>query len=114
MIDYDKTWETMNNLEVAFNKIQALDAMVEYLQGAVDADDKEVIKQTTDAIADYLPTFIEQYDKASKRAWNNTVLQLQVPKERTPMDEYDDFENPVGHLNAPPPTLDSYNIQHDA
>ena len=60
MIDYDKTWETMNNLEVAFNKIQALEAMVEYLQGAVDADDKEVIKQTTDAIADYLPTFIEQ------------------------------------------------------
>ena len=43
--------------------------------------------------------FIEEYDEASKRAWNNTVLKLDKPKERSPMDEYDDFENPVGHLN---------------
>ena len=27
-LDYNKTWETMNGLEVAFNKIQALEAMV--------------------------------------------------------------------------------------
>ena len=98
-LDYDKTWETMNNLEYTFNKIQALEGMVQYLQGAVDADDTQVIKETTAAIADYLPKFIEEYDVASKRAWNNTVLKLQKPKERTPMDEFDEFENPVGHLN---------------
>ena len=100
-LDYDKTWETMNNLEYTFNKIQALEGMVQYLQGAVDADDTQVIKETTAAIADYLPKFIEEYDVASKRAWYNTVLKLQKPKERTPMDEFDEFENPVGHLNPP-------------
>ena len=91
----------MNNLEISFNKIQALEGMVQYLQGAVDANDPQVIKETTAAIVDYLPKFIEQYDEASKRAWNNTVLKLDKPKERSPMDEYDDFENPVGHLNPP-------------
>ena len=85
--------------EYTFNKIQALEGMVQYLQGAVDAGDIQVVKETTAAIADYLPKFIEEYDEASKRAWNNTVLKLDKPKERSPMDEYDDFENPVGHLN---------------
>jgi|TARA_B100001964_G_C13964765_1_gene479264 hypothetical protein len=98
-LDYNKTWETMNGLEVAFNKIQALEGMIQYLQSAIDADDTQVVKETAGAIADYLSKFIEEYDEASKRAWNNTVLKLEKPKERTPMDEYDEFENPVGHLN---------------
>jgi len=103
-LDYSKTWETMNGLEVAFNKIQALEGMVQYLQGAVDAGDMQVIKDTTDGIVDYLPQFIEQYDTASKRAWNNTVLKLKKPtglEGNQLRSEYDDFENPVGHLNPP-------------
>ena len=100
-LDYNKTWETMNSLEVAFNKIQALEGMVQYLKGAVDAEDMQVIKDTTDGIVEYLPKFIEEYDTASKRAWNNTVLKLKKPTDRAPISEYDDFENPVGHLNPP-------------
>ena len=96
-LNYKETWETMNNLEVAFNKIQALEGMVQYLQGAVDADDTQVVKETTVAISDYLSKFIEEYEEAFGVAWDNTVNRLERPL----VSEYDDFENPVGHLNPP-------------
>ena len=96
-LDYKETWETMNSLEFAFNKIQALEGMVQYLQGAVDADDTQVIKETTAAISDYLPKYTEEYQEAFNNAWDNVVNKLERPLES----EYDHFENPVGHLNPP-------------
>ena len=96
-LNYKETWETMNSLEVTFNKIQALEGMVQYLQGAVDADDVQVIKETTAAISDYLPKFTEEYQEAFNNAWDNVVNRLERPLES----EYDHFENPVGHLNPP-------------
>ena len=76
-LDYDKTWETMNNLEYTFNKIQALEGMVQYLQGAVDAGDIQVVKETTAAIADYLPKIIEEYELECKM--DNVRLTITFP-----------------------------------
>ena len=72
-MDYDETWEVMNNLEVAFNQIVPLSNMLDQLQEAVDHDDRQSIIDITAALNAYVPVYIAQYDKASKRAWNKTV-----------------------------------------
>ena len=73
-MDYNKTWEVMNNLEESFNRIKALEDMVEDLTEAVNNGETQSIIDISHAINAYLPVFISQYDKASKRAWNNTVI----------------------------------------
>ena len=73
-MDYNKTWEVMNNLEESFNRIKALEDMVEDLVEAVNDGESQSIIDISHAINAYLPVFISQYDKASKRAWNNTVI----------------------------------------
>ena len=73
-MDYQKTWESMNQLEESFNRIKALEDMVEDLVEAVNDGETQSIIDISHAINAYLPVFISQYDKASKRAWNNTVI----------------------------------------
>lgn len=73
-MNYNKTWEVMNNLEESFNRIKALEDMVEDLIEAVNNGEHESVVDISHAINAYLPVFINQYDKASKRAWNNTVI----------------------------------------
>ena len=72
-MDYDETWEVMNNLEVAFNQIIPLSNMLDQLQEAVDSNDRQSIIDITAALNAYVPVYLAQYDKASKRAWNKTV-----------------------------------------
>ena len=72
-MDYDETWEVMSNLEDAFNQIQPLSDMLDQLQEAVDRDERQSIIDITAALNAYVPVYIAQYDKASKRAWNKTV-----------------------------------------
>ena len=75
-ISYDKTWEVMNSLEESFNRIKALEDMVEDLNEAVNKGDQESIVDISHAINAYLPVYIRQYETASQRAWNNTVLEV--------------------------------------
>ncbi len=75
-MDYDETWEVMSNLEDAFNQIQPFSDMLDQLQEAVDRDERQSIIDITAALNAYVPVYIAQYDKASKRAWNKTVRSL--------------------------------------
>ena len=75
-MDYQKTWEVMNDLEESFNRIITIETLVNDLESAANAGDLEEIKVITKALSSYLPTYLNQYDKASKRAWNNTVLKV--------------------------------------
>ena len=72
-MNYQKTWEVMNNLEESFNRIKALEDMIEDLVEAVNNDDKEHIIDVSHALNAYMPVYTRQYEKASQRAWNNTV-----------------------------------------
>ena len=75
-ISYDKTWEVMNSLEESFNRIVTLEQMIDDLNEAVNNEDRQSIIDTSHAIAAYLPVYIRQYETASQRAWNNTVLEV--------------------------------------
>ena len=72
-MNYNKTWEVMNNLEGAFNKISTVEFMAEELINAVNKDDMNHVNNIANALLAYLPVYTENYDRASKRAWNNTV-----------------------------------------
>ena len=57
-MDYNKTWEVMNNLEESFNRIKALEDMVEDLVEAVNYGETQSIVDISHAINAYLPVFI--------------------------------------------------------
>ena len=75
-IDYQKTWEVMNGLEEAFNKIATVEFMVEELNDAVNRNDTQQIVDISHALMAYLPVYLSHYEKASRRAWNNTVVKV--------------------------------------
>tara|TARA_B100000900_G_C20421399_1_gene651097 strand:+ start:332 stop:706 length:375 start_codon:yes stop_codon:yes gene_type:complete len=74
VMDYNKTWEVMNNLETSFNRITVLRDMIEDLVEAVNNDNKNDVIDITHALNAYMPVYTSQYEKASRRAWNNTVI----------------------------------------
>ena len=76
MIDYQKTWEVMNGLEEAFNKIATVEFMVDELNDAVSRNDTQQIVDVSAALMAYLPVYLSHYEKASRRAWNNTVVKV--------------------------------------
>lgn len=63
----------MNSLEESFNRIITISQLTEDLVEAVNNDDRQSIIDLSHALNAYIPVYISQYDKASKRAWNNTV-----------------------------------------
>ena len=75
-IDYQKTWEVMNGLEEAFNKIATVEFMVDELNEAVSRNDTQQIVDISHALMAYLPVYLSHYEKASRRAWNNTVVKV--------------------------------------
>lgn len=72
-ISYKKTWEVMNGLEESFNQISTLGFMIEQLVEAVDNEDQQSVRNLTHALQSFMPVYTHQYEKASQRAWNNTV-----------------------------------------
>ena len=75
-IEYNKTWEVMNGLEEAFNKIATVEFMVDELNDAVSRNDTQQIVDVSAALMAYLPVYLSHYEKASRRAWNNTVVKV--------------------------------------
>ena len=76
MMSYNKTWEVMNDLEDSFNRITTLEKMIDDLNDAVNNDDRDAIVDLSAAMTAFMPVYIRQYEKASRRAWNNTVTEV--------------------------------------
>ena len=76
MITYNKTWEVMNDLEESFNRIITLTGMIDDLNDAVNCGDQDAIVDLSAAMTAFMPVYIRQYEKASRRAWNNTVTEV--------------------------------------
>ena len=75
-MDYQKTWEVMQGLEDAFNGIITVQTLLDDLDAAVNRKDMDDIQNVTKALMHYVPVYIDKYDRASKRAWNNTVVKV--------------------------------------
>ena len=63
MIEYQKTWEVMNGLEEAFNKINTVEFMVDELNDAVSRNDTEQIAEISCTLMTYLPVYLSHYER---------------------------------------------------
>ena len=63
-------------LEEAFNKIATVEFMVDELNDAVSRNDTQQIVDISAALMAYLPVYLSHYERASRRAWNNTVVKV--------------------------------------
>ena len=66
----DKTWKVMNDLEEAFNKITTFDFLLDQLQEAVDAGEKQKIVDTTLALNAFYHPYCDNWDDKFKKAWD--------------------------------------------
>ncbi len=69
----DKTWKVMNDLEEAFNQITTFDFLLDQLQEAVDAGDKQKIVDTTLALNAFYHPYCNNWDDKFKKAWDYVV-----------------------------------------
>ncbi len=52
-MNYNKTWEVMSDLEDSFNRIIALEKMIDDLNDAVSVGDQECIAEVSQAMKTY-------------------------------------------------------------
>jgi hypothetical protein len=68
-----KTWQVMNSLQESFNNITTFDFMLEELQQAVDAGDRQKIVDTTAALNAFYTVYTSNFDRKFKEAWDTVV-----------------------------------------
>ncbi len=93
-MEYNKVWEVMNDLESAFNNIVTIESLVSYAQAEMEEGRTENVSAAIDALKSYLPIYCDLCDKASKRAWNNTVLTCKTG-DKYHTDTVDLYTNPA-------------------
>ena len=63
----------MNDLDEAFNKITTFDFLLDQLQEAVDADEKQKIVDITLALNAFYHPYCDNWDDKFKKAWDCVV-----------------------------------------
>ena len=97
----------MNGLEESFNRISAIEFMIEQLGEAVDNEDQRSVINLTRALQSFMPVYVNQYEKASQRAWNNTVGE--VRKLDNPYHSYETDKSTSGGFTD----LEDVNIDYE-
>ena len=69
----DKTWKVMNDLQEAFNQITSFSFLLDKLQEAVDANDKQRIVDITAALNSFYLPYCDNWDDKYKVAWDHVV-----------------------------------------
>ena len=89
-LDYNRVWETMNELESVTSKICSAR---EILACAIDAHESGNANRTETllyAVDEYLQYYLSEFDKKFQEAWSETVTKLK-------QEEIDDCMPPWGH-----------------
>lgn len=69
----DKTWEVMNDLEEAFNRISTFQFLITQLQEAVDQNHPQKIIDITAALNAFYTPYCDNWDDKFKKAWEVVV-----------------------------------------
>ena len=69
----DKNWTVMNDLQDAFNQITTFSFLLEQLQEAVDANEKQKIVDITAALNAFYPPYYDNFDKKFSKAWDTFI-----------------------------------------
>lgn len=73
MTETQKTWTVMNDIQEAFNEITALNFLLEQLQEAVDAGERQKIVDITLALNAFYVPYCDNWDNKFNTAWEHVV-----------------------------------------
>ena len=65
----DPKWQALNSLEEAFSQSVAIDFLLDQLQEAVDADDRQQIIDITAALIAFQTPYVKNWEKRFAHAW---------------------------------------------
>ena len=89
-LDYQKTWQVLNELESVSSKICSARAILDSAIVSLESGNREKTETLMYAVDEYLQYYLEEFDRKFKDAWDETVVKLK-------QEERDDYMRPWGH-----------------
>lgn len=75
-MNYNETWNAMNDLEDSFNKISTVDFLSRKLSDAVNSGNQQDVVDISHALLAFLPVYQKDFDEKFQIAWKKTVVEL--------------------------------------
>lgn len=76
MTNYQKVWESMNELEAVVTKFTYIKDMSECIYDAAERHDWDKIQSLTSIISEYTQFVLNDWDVAFATAWSETVSKI--------------------------------------
>ena len=91
-MNYDQTWEVMNDVEEAFSQITTIEFLTNQIQRAVNDGDINSVNDAAHALIAFVPTYQKNFDEKFATAWEVVVTPLHqnVKKDEITGLEYSD------------------------
>jgi hypothetical protein len=89
-LNYDRVWNTLNELESASSKICSARAILDSAIDSLESGNREKTETLMYAVDEFLQYYLEEFDRKFKDAWAETVTKLK-------QEEMDDYMRPWGH-----------------
>ena len=89
-LDYNRVWNTLNQLESVSSKICSARAILDSAIVSLESGNREKTETLMYAVDEYLQYYLEEFDRKFKDAWDETVTKLK-------QEEADDYMRPWGH-----------------
>ena len=89
-LNYNRVWNTMNELESVTSKIVSARAILDSAIISLESGNREKTETLMYAVDEYLQYYLEEFDRKFKDAWDETVTKLK-------QEERDDYMRPWGH-----------------
>jgi hypothetical protein len=95
--DYQKVWESLNNLEMVTSKICSAREILDSAIDALENGNKEKAETMMYATNEFLEYYLKEFDEKFKIAWKETVVKLNEEDPSTPPWGHSDLEYLVKH-----------------
>ena len=89
-LNYDRVWNTLNELEAASSKICSAREILDSAIISLESGNREKTETLMYAVDEFLQYYLEEFDRKFKDAWDETVVKLK-------QEERDDYMRPWGH-----------------
>ena len=76
MLDYNRVWTVMNELETIVSKLGTIEDLADAIYDANERKDYHKIENLTNLVKNYTRYVLEDYDVAFATAWSETVTKL--------------------------------------
>lgn len=93
-IEYQKVWESMNDLQMVSSKICSAREIVDTAINSLESGNTDKAEKLMYAAYEFLGYYLDEFDAKFKSAWSNTVVSFKeddVPKETQIKNEMEDL-----------------------